>query len=78
MPTFRCNSLLTGVAGILVALLAFAPSASTDGGRADIPRWGLFEAAFTSARTTENPLQDSELRVTFTAPSRRIASRTGR
>ena len=34
-----------------------------------VPKWGVFEAAFTSARTLENPLQDVALRVTFTAPS---------
>ena len=77
MFTFRCKLLLTRAAGILVALLASAPSASTDRGRADVPRWGLFEATFTSARTTENPLQDSELRVTFTAPSRRTVAVRG-
>jgi hypothetical protein len=36
-----------------------------------VPRWGRFERAFTSAKTYENPLQDAELRVTFTAPSGR-------
>ncbi len=34
----------------------------------DVPRWGLFEHAFTSATAPENPFQDVELRVTFTGP----------
>jgi hypothetical protein len=33
-----------------------------------VPRWGGFERAFASAKTYENPFQDAELRVTFTAP----------
>ena len=36
----------------------------------DVPRWGLFEAAFTSAVGYANPVQDAELFVTFTSPSR--------
>lgn len=36
-----------------------------------VARWGLIEFAFTSSRTSENPMQDTDLRVTFTAPSRR-------
>lgn len=37
----------------------------------DVPRWGLFEAAFTGERPADNPLQDVELRVTFQSPSKR-------
>ena len=36
-----------------------------------VVRWGVFEATFTSQATPANPLQDAELRVTFTAPSQR-------
>jgi hypothetical protein len=36
---------------------------------APVARWDLFEAAFTSARTSENPFQDVEFKATFTAPS---------
>lgn len=35
-----------------------------------VERWGIFEASFTSARAYDNPLQDAELFVTFTSPSR--------
>jgi hypothetical protein len=36
-----------------------------------VPRWGLFEATLTSRRASDNPLQDAELRATFTGPSKR-------
>jgi hypothetical protein len=36
----------------------------------DVPRWGRFETAFVSTQATPNPLQDAELFVTFTSPSR--------
>ncbi len=36
-----------------------------------VPIWTRFEAAFQSERTYENPLQEIELRVRFTAPSGR-------
>lgn len=45
--------------------LTFAPAPPT------VPRWGLFEGVFTSARALENPIQETELRVTFTDPSGR-------
>jgi hypothetical protein len=60
--------LATTAAGLAIAVL-LAPAGS--GAAPEVPRWGLFEAAFTSARTSDNPLNDTELRVTFTAPSRR-------
>jgi len=34
-----------------------------------VPKWGRFEQAFRSGKTYDNPLQDTELRVIFTAPS---------
>jgi hypothetical protein len=63
----RAFFVLAGIAGLVVA---GALGAQRPGGPQDVPRWGLFEAMFTSTRTSENPLQDIELRVTFTAPSR--------
>jgi hypothetical protein len=58
------------VMGLSGALLAAAPAAPTQSATASgVPRWGLFEATFTSTRPSENPLQDTELLVTFTAPS---------
>ncbi len=43
----------------------------------DVARWGVFEATFTSAQPGDNPLQDIELRVTFTAPSRQTRTVRG-
>ena len=34
----------------------------------DVPRWGVFDAAFTSSRASDNPFQETELLVTFTGP----------
>lgn len=63
---------LTAIAGgAVLAILSFAVSASNQRERTEIPRWGLFEQTFTGTGTAENPLQDAELRVIFTAPSRR-------
>jgi len=36
-----------------------------------VPRWGFFEAAFASTASYDNPVQDANLTVTFTAPSGR-------
>src|SRR5687767_2506061 len=43
----------------------------------DVPRWGVFETAFTATRNSPNPLQDTELRVTFTSPSRQTRTVAG-
>ena len=69
MVISRDRACLTGCLAVLVFATIFPQAAQRSAN--EIPRWGLFEAAFTSARTYENPLQDAELRVTFTAPSRR-------
>jgi hypothetical protein len=55
---------------LFAVLCAAATLETRQKGGTDVPRWGLFEATFTSARASENPLQDTELRVTFTAPSK--------
>jgi hypothetical protein len=68
---FYRHGLTTVAGGPVLAILAFAVSASSQRERTEIPRWGLFEQTFTSTRPSENPLQDAELRVTFTTPSRR-------
>ena len=36
-----------------------------------VPKWTRFEQEFTSVRPYDNPLQDAQLRVTFTSPSGR-------
>src|SRR5687768_12692230 len=59
-------------AGTIVVVLAILPlRAGQRAAAAEVPRWGLFEAAFNSTRPSDNPLQDTELRATFTAPSSR-------
>src|SRR5918995_2685545 len=55
------------LATAILAAASFIVAAAQDG----VPRWGLFEADFTSERALQNPLQDVDLHVTFTAPSRR-------
>jgi hypothetical protein len=62
-----CLALLS----LTAALAAQKPVPPTD-----VPRWGLFEASFTSTRQTDNPFQDTELFVTFTGPAKQ--SRTVR
>ena len=57
-----CNLLLVPSAVVLAALQN-AP--------ATLPRWGTFEATFTSERPAANPFQDVDLRVTFLSPSKR-------
>jgi hypothetical protein len=52
-------------AAIGIWSLTLAPAQPT------VPRWGLFEGVFTSARALENPIQETDLRVTFTDPSGR-------
>ena len=64
---------LSGRAALLLACLAGAPLVSPHAWQptpGEVPRWGLFEAAFTGSGVAGNPLQ-TELRVTFTAPSKR-------
>jgi hypothetical protein len=69
MPRLHRDPTLFLLPAAVAALLAAAPAAQrTDA--ATVPRWGLFEATFGSVRAPENPLQDTELRVTFTAPSK--------
>jgi Protein of unknown function (DUF4038)/Domain of unknown function (DUF5060)/Putative collagen-binding domain of a collagenase len=58
------RSVAAAVAGVVWGSLVLATQS------ADVPRWGRFEASFTSARPVRNPLQEAELYVTFTAPSR--------
>jgi uncharacterized protein DUF4038/uncharacterized protein DUF5060/collagenase-like protein with putative collagen-binding domain len=55
----------------LAALLLGAWPLTVGGAPRQVPRWGLFEAVFTSAPNTGNPAQERELRVTFIGPSRR-------
>ena len=59
---FTVRQPATGVAGCVLAWLLVAPSAALEQRTAStVPRWGLFEATFASARTYDNPLQDAEL-----------------
>ncbi len=52
-----------------ISAMVCAVGLAVEGAAPDVPRWGLFEAAFTSAAPSDNPLQDVDLHVTFTAPS---------
>jgi hypothetical protein len=70
--TFSEGRLLVLVA-IAVSLAARPVSAQPP----QVPRWGVFEATFTSSLPSENPLQDTELRVTFTSPSRQTRTVRG-
>ena len=69
MVISRNRACVTGGLAVLVFATIFPQAAQRSAN--EIPRWGLFEATFASTRTYDNPLQDAELRVTFTAPSRR-------
>jgi hypothetical protein len=73
MPAMRLRLSLLCLA---VLPLTAVPVARQPAAHADVPRWGLFEATFTSARQTANPFQDAELLVTFTGPAKQ--SRTVR
>ncbi len=64
------NPRLSLLACLFTLLFAGWPNAQGRSAEAGVPRWGLFEATLTSTRTSDNPLQDAELHVTFTAPSR--------
>ena len=53
----------------LAIALAIAPAPDAQRREVAVPRWGLFEATLLSTGTIDNPLQDVDLRATFTAPS---------
>ena len=61
----------------LAAALALGFASSDWAQSPTVTRWGLFETAFTSPRSYENPLQDVELFVTFTSPSRQTQTVRG-
>ena len=73
MRTHRRRWALLALACSTATLLA-APASTA---HPDVPRWGVFETAFTAARSSANPLQDTELRVTFTSPSRQTRTVSG-
>ena len=54
-----------------MAANAPTPAAQTRGAKATVPRWGIFEASFTSTSSSDNPIHDTQLVVTFSAPSKR-------
>jgi hypothetical protein len=59
----------------VVALIVLAASGCTsDSG---VPKWGRFQAAFASTAPADNPLQDKELFVTFTSPTKRTVTVRG-
>lgn len=63
---------------VQVVVVALATVAVTGCGRgAGVPQWGLFQAAFASTTSSDNPLQDKELLVTFTSPSKRALTVRG-
>ena len=55
-----------------VVLAAWPLTLALQSAPAAVPRWGMFEAAFTSDRPRDDPFQDIELRVTFRSPSKRV------
>jgi hypothetical protein len=61
----------------LLLVLAALTAVSVRSAPPDVPRWGVFEASFTSVQPTENPLQDMELRVTFRSPTKRVQTVQG-
>ena len=65
----------------LTAVIAIAPGVWPHAQRreptSDVARWSPFEATFTSTSRPANPLNDIELQVTFTAPSRQTRSVRG-
>ena len=63
--------------GSLAAAAVLATWPLSAQGKGEVPRWGIFEATFTSSQSSDNPLQDTELRVTFTSPSRQTRSVLG-
>ena len=65
----------SNIALAIALALGFASSESAQS--PTVTRWGLFETAFTSPRSYENPLQDVELFVTFTSPSRQTQTVRG-
>jgi hypothetical protein len=73
MRTHRRRGALLALTCSTAALLA-APASTA---HPDVARWGIFEAAFTAARNSPNPLQDTDLRVTFTSPSRQTRTVAG-
>lgn len=72
MKNRRRGALLALACGAAALLVTPASTALPD-----VPRWGVFETAFTAMRQPANPLQDTELRVTFTSPSRRTTIVSG-
>lgn len=70
MPDQTVRSVVRRFATRLALMVALSFGLVGCGEDADVPRWGLFETAFVSTDPSENPLQDQELFVTFTSPSR--------
>jgi hypothetical protein len=64
-------------ARVLVATLSAFVALAGCGRGSDVPKWGLFEAAFASTAPSGNPLQDRELLVTFTSPTKRAVTVRG-
>ena len=61
----------------LITALALGVASSGIAQSPTVARWGLFETAFTGLRSYENPLQDVDLFVTFTSPSRQTQTVRG-
>ena len=61
----------------LFVLVLTALSSAGSAQSPTVPRWGLFEASFTATEQYENPLQDVDLFVTFTSPSRQTRTVRG-
>ncbi len=77
MPFTHQRPILVLLTCVAAFSLAGALSAQRRSAAPDVPRWGLFEATFASSRVFDNPLQDTELRVTFRAPSKQTRTVRG-
>ncbi|MCF7764157.1 MAG: DUF4038 domain-containing protein [Verrucomicrobia bacterium] len=69
------NQLVRSLSGLFLLTLFLAGGCATVPDRPEqltlVPKWGRLELDFRSSTSYENPIQDTELRVVFTAPSGR-------
>lgn len=74
LPARLPVTVLTTLATMVLAVWPIAQRRETT---SEVARWSPFEATFTSAGQIANPLNDLELQVTFTAPSRQTQTVRG-
>lgn len=74
VPTFR-SVVLWRLRSPVILVVLLATAACGQG--SDVPKWGLFEAAFASTTPSASPFQDKDLFVTFTSPTKRAVTVRG-